>query len=107
MSDNIKAILALIEKHPEDNLPLCRALWAVLSEAQKQIIEVIAQHDSPITVSDVVAAVKLSQPIVSKQLTKLRNHGLLTRTKHKKQVFYAIAAKHTAFKKVVNGDRIS
>lgn len=57
------------------------------------ILEVLMQ--GPRSVSDIVAAVQLSQPAVSQHLKALKEYKLVTDTKKGQEVFYQIDVAYT------------
>lgn len=94
MSENVKAILKLIEEYPEESVSLYRALWAILPNQQQQIIKVIATQGS-IGVTNITQIMAIRQSNISSQLSKLRKLGLVEDKKLSKEVFYSLPIKHS------------
>src|SRR5205823_13755878 len=62
------------------------AFNAVAEPRRREILEYLAQHERP--VGDIVIALKLEQPSVSKHLRVLRDVGLVRVRRNGRQMFY-------------------
>ncbi len=68
-------------------------LRALADPTRLQMLAMLAVAHEPICVCDFTAAFDLGQPTVSHHLSKLRDAGLVTSTKHGIWAFYALAPK--------------
>lgn len=69
---------------------LLRALKALADPTRLQIVSLLAQHQEPLCVCDIVAAFPLEQPTISHHLRVLREAGLVNCDKQGLWCFYSL-----------------
>jgi DNA-binding transcriptional ArsR family regulator len=80
---------------PREDLESAAALFKVLASASRlQLLSVIV--DGPSSVSGLVEASGLSQPLVSQHLRTLRTAGLVEVARHGREAEYSLADAHVA-----------
>ncbi|MCX7680667.1 MAG: metalloregulator ArsR/SmtB family transcription factor [Anaerolineae bacterium] len=80
------SLLSLDDTVPVDCVEFCKAL---ADETRQRILEMLLEEDEK-CVTDIVAALHVSQPTVSHHLSILRRLGLVTSRREGKLVFYQI-----------------
>ncbi len=69
---------------------LGHALRALSDQARLRMVQYLAGRDGETTVSDLTTALRISQPLVSWHLRKLRRAGLVTTRRAGRQVFLSL-----------------
>jgi len=73
-----------------DTRDLGPTLRALSDQARLRIVQYLAGHDGETTVSDLTAVLRISQPLVSWHLRKLRRVQLITTRRAGRQVFLSL-----------------
>jgi len=89
----LKGILKLIDKYPNDYLPLWRALMVVISPQQREIVELI-NCTGWMDVGSIAIALGVTHQTVSSQLAILKDVGLVENRKEGRKSFYYIDKKY-------------
>ena len=73
-----------------DTRDLGGVLRALSDQARLRIVQYLAGHDGETTVSDLTTALRISQPLVSWHLRRLRRAQLVTTRRAGRQVFLSL-----------------
>ena len=90
----IRSTIANVVVQPEDLRELRRFHKTLADVNRLRICRVLAE--SPATVTELIEAVGLSQPLVSWHLGKLREVGLVTARRHGRETVHTIAPRRSS-----------
>lgn len=80
---------------PDDLIDEVTKIYKVLSNSTRiKILYYLRHQNQPVAVNEIVQALQLAQPVVSKQLGILRRYQLVRNHKEKNRVFYILDDPH-------------